>query len=387
MHNFTAYNPVKILFGEGQIANITKEIPHTKKVLVTYGGGSIKKNGVYEQVSSALAQHDWQAFGGIEPNPQYLTLMKAVELVKKEKIDFILAVGGGSVLDGSKFIAAAAFYQGEDAYDICRKGVPITKALPIGSVITLAATGSEMNCGAVISHAPQQEKFAFQSPLVFPQFSVLDPSTLFSLPKHQVANGIIDSFVHVMEQYLTYPVDTPLQDRFAEGILSTLIESKAKIFDTDEKELNAYANFMWSATWALNGYIAYGAQSDWATHLIGHELTALKGLDHGVTLALVLPRLMNHVKTLRTEKLLQYAKRVWNIDKGSQEERVQLAIQKTTTFFNQLGVQTDWENYDIDLPLLQSIQKRFEARGIEHIGMCPDILTRELFTLLQQPTH
>ncbi len=383
MYNFTSYNPVKIIFGENQIASISSEIPLDKKVLVTYGGGSIKKNGVYQQVQQALSQHQWIEFGGIEANPQYNTLMQAVKLAKEENVDFLLAVGGGSVLDGTKFIAAARFYEGQAPFDICRKGAAVTKALPLASIITLAATGSEMNCGAVISNAQTCEKFAFHSPLVFPVFSVLDPTTLFSLPKHQLANGIIDSYIHVMEQYLTYPVNSPIQDRFAEGILKTLIELKAPIFDSDTKNVEDYANFMWAATWGLNSYIGCGVPQDWATHLIGHELTALKGLDHGVTLALVLPRLMRHLKQQRKDKLLQYAQRVWDITEGSEEQQILKAIEKTEKFFNDLGVSTDWEIYNINDEVLKEVQIRFADRGQEKVGMCNDVLVNELTQLLK----
>ena len=328
MNNFDFYNPVKILFGKGKIAELKKHIPVGAKILITFGGGSIKKNGVYEQVIAALEGFNVQEFGGIEPNPRFETLMKAVELVKAEKIDFLLAVGGGSVLDGTKFIAAASCYKGEDAWDIPAKHAKIESAIDFGAVLTLAATGSEMNSGGVVTKAATKEKLAFGSPLLFPKFSVLDPEATYSLPKRQIANGVADAFVHVMEQYLTYPVNSPVQDRFSESLLVTLIEEGTKAYDSETPNYDEYANMMWAATMALNGLIGAGVQSDWATHMIGHELTAFHGIDHAVTLAIVLPGLMTHLKDKRSVKLLQYAERVWN-KKEKQWQLLKLRISLT----------------------------------------------------------
>jgi NADP-dependent alcohol dehydrogenase len=287
MKNFEFQNPVKILFGKGQIAGITKEIPADAKILITYGGGSIKTNGVYEQVQQALAGRTVYEFGGIEPNPQLETLMRAVEMARTEKIDFLLAVGGGSVLDGTKFVAAAIPFEG-DPWDILSKQAPIHSALPLGAVMTLPATGSEMNTFFVITKAATQEKLAAASPNVYPRFSVLDPTTTFSLPARQIGNGIVDAFTHTMEQYLTFPANAPLQDRMAEGILKTLMEEGPKTL-ANPSDYEARANVMWCATMALNGLIGVGVPQDWSTHEIGHELTALYGLDHAQTLAVVLP--------------------------------------------------------------------------------------------------
>jgi len=373
MNNFNFCNPVNILFGKGKIADIKKHIPENAKVLITYGGGSIKKNGIYSQVISALEGYKCFEFGGIEANPRFETLMKAVEVVKNEKIDFLLAVGGGSVLDGTKFIAAATYYQGEDHWDILSKGARINKAVSLGAVLTLAATGSEMNSGGVITRESTQEKLAFGSPLLFPKFSVLDPETTYSLPKRQVINGIVDSFVHVMEQYLTYPVNSPIQDRFAEGILLTLIEEGPKALADEIPNYENRANLMWAATMALNGLIAQGVQSDWATHHIGHELTAFYGMDHALTLAIVLPGLLEELKNERGEKLLQFGERIWNITEGSDEERKMKAINKTDEFFRSLGMQTRLSENNLGEEAINQIVDRFKSRGTKTLGMLPDV--------------
>ena len=362
MYNFQYKNPVKILFGKGQIANISEELPSTGKIMITYGGGSIFKNGVYKQVKQALGKRQVIEFGGIEPNPKYETLMKAVNICKSEGIDFLLAVGGGSVLDGTKFIAAAALYEGDDPWDIPAKKKPVEKAIPIGSVITLPATGSEMNGNAVISRESTQEKFSFASLLVHPQFSILDPEVIYSLPNRQIANGIADSFVHVIEQYLTFPADAPLQDRFAESILKTLTEEGPKVF-ANRLNYDAAANFMWCATMALNGLIGAGVPQDWTTHMIGHELTALHGIDHACTLAIVLPGLMNVRRKEKQEKLLLYAERVWNITSGSADARIDKAINKTIGFFESLGIKTKLPDYSVTEETIVKITTRFTQRG------------------------
>jgi NADP-dependent alcohol dehydrogenase len=366
MENFAFYNPVKILFGKGQIANIAAEIPTEAKILVTYGGGSIKTNGVYEQVKAALAGRNFLEFGGIEANPHLETLLKAVELVKAEGIDFLLAVGGGSVVDGTKFIAAAVPFDG-DPWDILAKQAPIKSALPFGAVLTLPATGSEMNAGSVVTKAATQEKLFFVNPLVFPKFSVLDPETTFSLPPRQVRNGIVDAYTHVMEQYLTYPVNAPLQDRMAESILKTLIEEAGKTL-ADLHDYDSRANVMWCATMALNGLIGVGVPQDWATHMIGHELTALHGIDHAQSLAIVLPNTLTIRRDRKREKLLQYAERVWGLVDGDEEVRIDQAIQKTRDFFESVGVRTKLSDYGVGLDVIPVITDRFEKRGFVALG-------------------
>ena len=313
MLNFTYHNPVQIVFGKGSIAELPKLVPAEAKMLLTYGGGSIKRNGVYEQVTPRPAGRRMIEFGGIEPNPRYETCLKAVELARAEGVEFLLAVGGGSVVDGTKFIAAAVPYKGKDPWDMLTNWIRVpANPLPLGCVLTLPATGSEMNGGAVISRNATQEKLYFVSPRTFPRFSILDPETTYSLPPRQTANGIVDALVHTTEQYLTYPADAPLQDRQAEAILLTLIEEGPKAL-ADPQNYAVRANLMWCATQALNGLIGCGVPQDWTTHMIGHELTALYGIDHAQSLALVLPGTLRHQRQRKRAKLLQYAQRVWNL--------------------------------------------------------------------------
>ncbi len=381
MDNFSFYNPVNILFGKGQIASITAEIPANAKVLVTYGGGSIKTNGVYDQVVSALAGRQVMEFGGIEPNPRLETLMKAVELVRNEGIDFLLAVGGGSVIDGTKFIAAAVPFTG-DPWDILAKTAPVKDALPLGVVLTIPATGSEMNTFSVVTKWETKDKLVFSSPLVYPRFSVLDPETTFSLPQKQISNGIVDAFTHVMEQYLTYPAHAPLQDRMAESILKTLIEIGPKTL-ANPKDYDARAIFMWCATMALNGLIGVGVPQDWSTHNIGHELTALHGLDHAQTLAIVLPSTMSVRRSSKWQKLLQYAERVWGIVNGTEEERVDEAISSTRNFFESVGVRTRLSDYGIGRETIPVIVERLENRGQVALGEQQDVNPQVVEEILQ----
>jgi len=381
MNDFDYFNPVKILFGEGKINQLPAEIPSGTRILMTYGGGSIKRNGVYDSVKLALKGYPLIEFGGIGPNPRYETLMKAVEVVKNERIDFVLAVGGGSVIDGTKFIVAASLYLG-DPWDILVKGIRVGDALPFGTVLTLPATGSEMNSGAVISRESTKEKYAFGSPVLFPKFSILDPTTTYSLPPKQIANGIVDAYIHVMEQYLTYPANAPIQDRFAEGILQTLLEVGPKAME-NPKDYQTRANLMWSCTMALNGLIAAGVPTDWATHMIGHELTALFGLDHGVTLAIVYPALLREMIAEKHEKLLQYAGRVWGITNGPEAERIELAIAKTEGFFQSLGIKTHLGAYGIKQEQLLPIVDRFGKRGWK-LGERKNINAEKIAVILRQ---
>ena len=361
MYSFKFQNPTKIIFGKGMIAELSKEIPRDKKILVTFGGGSVRKNSVYDQVVATLKNHTFVEFWGIEPNPKYETLMQAVELGRKENIDFILAVGGGSVVDGSKFIAAAICYNGEP-WDLIQKRIKVEKTIPLGTVITLPATGSEMNCGAVISRKSTMEKLVLSTPLNYPKFSVLDPEVTFSLPKTQVAAGLIDTFIHTMEQYLTYPVDAKLMDRWAEGILQTVVEISPRVMDI-RPDYDSMANYMLTATMALNDFIAMGVPQDWATHMIGHEITAFHELTHGYTLAIVFPQLLRVMKDEKREKILQYGARVWGITLGDPDDRIESTILRTEDFFRSLGVKTKLSDYGIGEDTINKIVARFEMRG------------------------
>lgn len=367
MFNFEYQNTTKIIFGKDQISALTDQIDPSKKILITYGGGSIKANGVYDQVMKALASHDVLTFGGIEPNPTYETLMQAVTLARKENVDFLLAVGGGSVVDGTKFIAAAIPFTGEDPWDMLAKRVPVEGAVPMGCVLTLPATGSESNIGAVVTRKETKDKLALMHPLLRPLFAVLDPVTTMSLPEKQVSNGVVDAFVHTMEQYVTYPVNAAVQDRFAEGLLQTLIEEGPKAL-AEPENYDVRANVMWAATWALNGMIGAGVPQDWATHMIGHELTALYGIDHARTLAIVLPALLQHQKDVKKAKLLQFAERVWQINEGTDEARIALAISKTQNFFESLKVPTRLSAYELGDADIEAIINKLEAHGMTKLG-------------------
>jgi NADP-dependent alcohol dehydrogenase len=380
MFDFTFHNPTKILFGKNAIELMGEEIPADARILMTYGGGSIKRNGVYERVMHALKGKPVTQFGGIEPNPRYETLIPAVELVRREEIDFLLAVGGGSVLDGTKFIAAAVPFEG-DPWDILEKRAEVRKALPIGAVLTLPGTGSEMNGYAVITRWEKKAKLAFYSPLVYPRFAALDPQTTFSLPSRQTANGIVDAFVHVMEQYLTYPVNAPLQDRMAEAILLTLIEQAPKVFEKPT-DYDTRASIMWCATTALNGIIGVGVPQDWATHAIGHEITALYDIDHARTLAIVLPGVMEVKRREKREKLLQYAERVWGIREGDEDSRIDKAIERTREFFESGGIPTRLSAYGIGAEAIPAIVQQLRAHGMnalgEHGDITPEVAARIL---------
>jgi len=368
MLNFELKNPTKILFGKGQIANLNKEIPKDAKVLMLYGGGSIKSNGIYEQVKTALNGYDVVEFGGIPANPEYEVLLQAVKVIKEQGITYLLAVGGGSVIDGTKFISAAALYKGDNPWDILTQKIRIDEGMPFGSVLTLPATASEMNSGAVITRAETKEKFAMGGPGLFPVFSVLDPQVVASIPQRQLANGITDAFTHVLEQYMTYPVGGLLQDRFAESILQTLIEIAPKVIK-DPSDYEAAANFMWSCTMALNGLIQKGVPGDWAVHMMGHELTALFGIDHARTLAIVAPSHYRFNLEAKKEKLAQYGKRVWGIEGENLEEVAHAAIDKTEAFFHSLEIKTTLAEYTDDYKgTAQEIANRFTARGWKGLG-------------------
>lgn len=368
MLNFELYNPVNLVFGKGQIDKLSKLIPQNAKVLLAYGGGSIFTNGIHTQVTEALKGYDVTEFGGIEPNPRFETLMKAVEVIREKNLDFILAVGGGSVIDGVKFISAAVNFE-ENPIDILQKRIRIeNNAIPFGTVLTLPATGSEMNSGSVITINETQEKLSFGGPAVFPQFSVCDPQVIASLPKRQLQNGIIDAYTHVMEQYLTYPHDAILQDRIAESILQTLVEIGPEVVE-NPTDYKLASNFMWCCTMALNGLIQKGVPTDWATHMIGHELTALYEIDHARTLAIIGPNLYRVMFDTKKDKLAQYGRRVLNITTPDNDEAAAQAIEKTVQFFHTMGMDTKISNYTQDYEkAAEFIVKRFEERGWKGLG-------------------
>ncbi len=385
MLNFNFYNPTQIVFGKGQLQQLDGLVPQGAKVLITYGGGSVQRTGLLGKVKEELAKSEREVleFGGIGANPQLAVLMKAVEIVRAEKIDFLLAVGGGSVMDGTKFIAVAALADSfigkeRELLDFGFTPVPVESAVPLATVLTLPATGSEMNCGAVISDG--EDKLPVFSPLAYPKFSILDPEFTYTLPARQVANGVVDTFVHTVEQYVTYPAEARFQDRTAEGILQTLIEIGPQTIEEPEN-YDARANLVWCATMALNGLIGAGVPQDWNTHMIGHEITALFGIDHARTLAMVQPAVWRVRKEQKNEKLLQYAQRVWGITEGGEEEKIDLAIAKTEEFFASLGVKTRLSDHNIGEEGIDKIVKSLEKHGMTALSETGDVtpdISREI---------
>ncbi|WGS46403.1 iron-containing alcohol dehydrogenase [Burkholderia sp. JSH-S8] len=372
MQNFDYANPTRIVFGDGTIARLADLVPADARVLVLYGGASAEKSGTLAEVRAALAGRHVASFGGIEPNPSYETLMEAVALVRRERLDFLLAVGGGSVIDGTKFVAAAARYAGEPWRILETHGADVHDALPLGSVLTLPATGSEMNNGGVITRKALGAKLAFRSPHAFPRFSVLDPVKTYTLPARQIANGIVDAFVHIVEQYLTYPAGGLAQDRFAEGLLQTLIEIGPKAL-AQPHDYTVRANLMWVATLALNGLIGAGVPQDWATHMVGHELTARYDIDHARTLAIVLPSMLAARRDAKRDKLLQYAARVWGLTGGSDDARIDAAIERTRAFFESLDVKTRLADYGIGADAIDGLVAQLDAHGMTALGEHGDV--------------
>lgn len=368
MLNFEFKNPTKIIFGKDTISKLSTEIPANAKVLLLYGGGSIKKNGIYEQVKKALSTFDFLEFGGIPANPEYEVLMEALKIIKEQNITYLLAVGGGSVIDGTKFLSSAALYSGDNPWDIVSKAIRTEVGMPFGTVLTMPATGSEMNSGAVITRAETQEKFGMGGPGLFPQFSILDPQVIQSIPQRQIANGVMDAFTHVLEQYMTYPTQAYLQDRFSESILQTLVEIAPLIMENPYYH-EAASNYMWCCTMALNGLIQKGVPTDWAVHAIGHELTALFGIDHARTLAIIAPSHYRFNFEKKKGKLAQFAERVFNVNEGSIDEKAKAGIEKMETFFHSLNINTHLSDYTKDFEgTAEKIEKRFTDRGWLGLG-------------------
>lgn len=383
MKNFTLFNPTKIIFGKGTIGALKNEVPAGQKIMLVYGGGSIKKNGTHDEIMKALEGREVHEFSGVEPNPTFATLMKCVEQVREKKIDFLIAAGGGSVIDGTKFIAAAAPFT-DDPWKILQTfGACVKSALPFASVLTLPATGSEMNSGSVITRTDIKAKLPFKSDLVYPVFSILDPMKTYTLPPRQIANGVIDAFVHIAEQYLTQPAQAAVQDRFAEGLLHTLIEEGPRALK-DPENYDVRANIMFAATMALNGLIGCGVPQDWSTHMIGHELTALYGLDHAVTLAIILPGNLTLRKQLKHEKLLQFATRVWEIKSGNDEHKISEGIKKTAEFFESLGVKTKLSDYNLGQEAIEKVIAQLKSHQMIKLGENGDVsleISRQILEL------
>lgn len=384
MLNFEFKNPTKILFGKGEIAKISNEIPQDTKVLMIYGGGSIKNNGVYDQVKEALKNHDLYEFGGVPANPEYEVLANALSFIKEKNINYLLAVGGGSVIDGVKFLSAAANYEGEP-WEILKKPVRTFEGegIPFGTILTLPATGSEMNSGYVISRRETNEKLSSGGPGLFPQFSVLDPEVIRSIPKNQIANGIADAYTHVLEQYMTAPSSADLQERIAESILISLQNTAPKVM-SDEFDYDAAGNFMWCCTMALNGLIQKGVITDWAVHAMGHELTAYYGIDHARTLAVIAPSHYRYNFDAKKEKLAQYAERVWGIAEGSTEKKAEQAIVKLEEFFHSLQIQTKLSDYTQDFTgTAERVEKAFTERNWLGLGEHKNLTPQDAFKIVE----
>lgn len=382
MLNFDFYNPTHIVFGKDRMADLATLVPVQAKVLILVGGASAEKTGTLAEVRQALGARQHSTFAGIEPNPSFDTAMKAVAQVREGGYDFLLAVGGGSVIDAAKFIAAAVPFEGDAWNILLQGGRNITSALPFGTVLTLPATGSEMNNGGVITRRDIGAKLPFRSRYVFPQFSLLDPTKTYTLPLQQLGNGVVDAFVHTVEQYLTYPVNAPVQDRFAEGLLQTLVEIGPRLLADQEPNYDDRASLMWAATQALNGLIGAGVPQDWATHMIGHELTALHNIDHARTLAIVLPAMLNERRVQKRDKLLQYGERVWGICTGTDDERITAAIDRTRDFFERMGIPTRLSAYGLGADAIDVVIKQLEAHGMtklsEHRDVTPAVSRRVL---------
>ena len=387
MNNFEITTPTTIVFGKDQLPRISQLLRSQAidgKVIVLYGGGSIEKSGFLDQLKAELSDLELHFFKGIEANPEYSTLMKAVDYIREHRIGYMLAVGGGSVIDGAKFISGAVNYEG-DPWDVLNQvpGSAFTSAVPFGCILTIPATGSESNSGAVISRSELKEKRTMGGPLFFPKFALLDPSFVATLPKRQIANGVIDAYTHTMEQYLTFKGENLLQERYAEGILSTLIEIGEKVLE-NPADYDLAANLMWCANQALNGVLRCGVTTDWATHMIGHELTALHGIDHAQSLAIIAPRLYEVKFESKKAKLAQYGKRVWNLE-GSDDQIARKAITKTEEFFHKLSVKTRISEYTSDYhETAKIIHDRFVQRGWLGLGENKDLTPKEAEYIVNQ---
>lgn len=364
--NFTYWNPTKLIFGKDQLEKLKDEVPqYGKRVLLVYGGGSIKRSGLYDNVVQLLKEIGIELFelAGVEPNPRISTVRKGVEICKTEEIDFILAVGGGSVIDCTKAIAAGAKYEG-DAWDLVIKKAFAKEALPFGTVLTLAATGSEMNSGSVITNWETNEKYGWGSPAVFPKFSILDPVHTFTVPRDQTIYGIVDMMSHVFEHYFHLEENTLMQDRMCESLLLTVMETAPKLLD----DLGSYehrATILYNGTMALNGMLSMGYQGDWATHNIEHAVSAVYDIPHGGGLAILFPNWMKHNLKVKPERFKQLAVRVFGVDpEGKTAEEAGLeGIERLRQFWNSIGAPSKLIDYDIDESKLELMAEKAMVNG------------------------
>lgn len=372
MLNFVFHNPTRVFFGKGVVNQIAGEIPENARVLITYGGASAKRYGVLDQVKDVLSGFDITEFGGIEPNPEYEMLMSGVDIAREKKIEFLLAIGGGSVIDGTKFIAAAIPFDGEPFLLLENAGSAITRSMPVGAVVTLPASGSEMNSRAIITRKSVMLKRGVMNPNLYPRFAVLDPTYTYTLPARQIGNGVVDTFVHVLEQYMTYPVEGHVQDRLSEGLMLLLIEEGPKAL-VEPENYDVRANLMWAATLGLNGLIGAGVPQDWLAHRLGYELTVLYGLDHAQTLAALVPAMLKVRVEGKRQKLLQYAERIWGITSGNEASRLDAAIDQTRVFFESMGLSTSLGGYGITNVDIEKVMELLAAHGMVNMGEKKDV--------------
>lgn len=366
MQNFAFYNPTRLIFGKGQIEQLKTEVPkYGNKVLLVYGGGSIKRNGLYDQVMTIMHELGAQVWelGGVEPNPRISTVRKGVDICKKNNVDFILAVGGGSVIDCTKAIAAGAKYEG-DAWDLVIKKAFATEALPFGTILTLAATGSEMNAGSVITNWETQEKYGWGSLVTFPAFSILDPVNTFTVPRNQTIYGIVDIMSHVLEQYFHQGTNTELQDRYCESLLKTVIETAPKLVD-DLENYEYRETILYCGTMALNGILSMGVRGDWATHNIEHAVSAVYDIPHGGGLAILFPNWMEHVLDENVDRFKQFAVRVFDVkaDGKSDREIALEGIEALRSFWTFIGAPARLADYEIDDTQLEVMADKTVVNG------------------------
>ncbi len=380
MINFTYCNPTEIKFGKGQIAAIAELIPENARIFLLYGGGSIKKNGVYNQVMDALSGRVVDEFNGVEANPHYETLQVASRLAMLKGSTFVLGAGGGSVIDAAKFLAAMIATGKDDPWDDLLKHPEDVRPLPNGAVLTLPATGSESNPVSVISSVRRQLKVPFSNQAARPKFAIMDPTTMQSLSRRQLENGVVDAFTHVLEQYLTRPVNTPVQYGFSETVLEVLIEWGPKLVETRSEE--ACENVMWAANQALNGLIGAGVPQDWSTHMIGHAITAIYGVDHARTLSMIMPSVFRYCLNTKAPMLARYARRVWKSDQLDDVKAAEQAIVRTEEFMAHMGCPVRISQQDALEVDVEALVSHLEKAGHTELGENQDIRPEDVRKIL-----
>jgi alcohol dehydrogenase YqhD (iron-dependent ADH family) len=386
LQNFVFHNPTKLIFGKGTLPSLKEEVPkYGKKVLLVYGGGSIKRNGIYEETMKYLREIDAEVFElpGVEPNPRLSTVHKGVEICKKENIELLLAVGGGSVIDATKAIAVGAKYDG-DVWDIITKKAEVKDALPLGTVLTLAATGSEMNSGSVITNWETQEKLGWGSPYSFPKFSILDPTHTFTVPRDQTVYGIVDMMSHALEHYFSLAPNVPYNERMVESLLTTVIETAPKLLE-DLQNYEYRETIMFCGTMALNGVINQGMRGDWATHGIEHAVSAVYDIPHGGGLAIIFPNWIRYNLDVTTPKMKQLAIRVFNVDSTGKSDRqiAEEGIDRLRQFWNSIGAPSRLADYNIDDSKLELMAEKAVSPAGGSLGRFKELTKRDVLEILK----